>query len=110
MSSLIKRMSHVALRVPDLDASLHWASTVMGLREVERAGGVVYLTHAANHHSLQLIEDARPALDHIAMEAHGAGALDRLLDRLRGAGISIVATEPQEAGIERSASVPPRVT
>lgn len=102
MSSLIKRMSHVALRVPDLDASLHWATTVMGLREVERAEGVVYLTHAANHHSLQLIEDARAALDHIAMEAHGAGALDRLLERLREAGVPILATAPEEAGIERA--------
>lgn len=102
MSSLVKRMSHVALRVPDLDASLHWASTVMGLRETERSDGVVYLTHAANHHSLQLIDDVRPALDHIAMEARSNEALDRLLERLREARVPIVATAPQEAGIERA--------
>jgi catechol 2,3-dioxygenase len=102
MSGVIKRMSHVALRVPDLDAQVAWATTVMGLREVERSGRTVYLTHAANHHSLQLIADERAALDHIAMEARSADALDRLGERCSEAGIPILATTPQEIGIERA--------
>jgi catechol 2,3-dioxygenase-like lactoylglutathione lyase family enzyme len=69
MSELIKRMGHVALQVPDIDASVAWATTVMGLREVERDDGVAYLTHADNHHSLQYIAAERAALDHVAMEA-----------------------------------------
>jgi catechol 2,3-dioxygenase-like lactoylglutathione lyase family enzyme len=66
MSQLIKRMGHVALRVPDLDASVGWATTVMGMREVERVDGVSYLTHADCHHSLQYIAAERSALDHIS--------------------------------------------
>lgn len=102
MSRFIKRMSHVALRVPDIDVSVAWATTVMGLREVERDGAMVYLTHAANHHSLQLIADERSALDHIAMEARSAEALDALPRRLRDAGVPILSQTPEEAGIERA--------
>ena len=39
MSRFVKRMSHVALRVPDLDASVAWATTIMGLREVQARAG-----------------------------------------------------------------------
>jgi catechol 2,3-dioxygenase-like lactoylglutathione lyase family enzyme len=63
MSSLIKRMAHVGLQVPDLEASVGWATTVMGMREVERSGGVSYLTHADCHHSLQYHQSDRSALD-----------------------------------------------
>jgi catechol 2,3-dioxygenase-like lactoylglutathione lyase family enzyme len=102
MSELIKRMAHVALRVPDLDASVGWATTVMGMREVTREGGTSYLTHADCHHSLQLIADDRSALDHIAMEAHDEATLDLLIARLREHEVTIVSETPEELGIERA--------
>jgi catechol 2,3-dioxygenase len=102
MSELIKRMAHVALHVPDLDASVGWATTVMGMREVTRDDGVSYLTHGDCHHSLQLIASDRSALDHIAMEAHDEAALDQLIARLRERGTTIVSETPQELGIERA--------
>jgi catechol 2,3-dioxygenase-like lactoylglutathione lyase family enzyme len=102
MSSLIKRMAHVGLRVPDLDASVAWATKVMGMREVERAGGTSYLTHADCHHSLQLIADDRAAFDHLAMQAHDDEALDRLTARLRERGVPILSEDVQERGIGRA--------
>jgi len=102
VSELIKRMAHVALRVPDLDASVGWATTVMGLREVERSGGVSYLTHAGCHHSLQYIAGERSALDHIAMEAHGDAAMDVLVHRLRERDVPVLSERPEERGIERA--------
>jgi catechol 2,3-dioxygenase-like lactoylglutathione lyase family enzyme len=102
MSEFIKRMGHVALQVPDLDASVGWATTVMGLREVERADGVSYLTHGDPHHSLQLIAAPAAGLDHIAMEARDDAALDRLADRLAGAGIALVSEEPEERALGRA--------
>ena len=99
MSDVIKRMAHVALQVPDLDASVAWATTVMGMREVERAAGVSYLTHSACHHSLQYIAGDRPGLDHIAMEAHDVQALATLVRRLRDHKIAIVSEQPEELGI-----------
>lgn len=102
MSELIRRMAHVALQVPDLDASVAWATTVMGLREVEREDGVSYLTHADNHHSLQYIAADRAALDHIAMEASDDAALETLLARLDDARVPILADTPQEKGLRRA--------
>ena len=102
MSRFIKRMAHVALRVPDLDASVEWATTVMGLRESERVDGVAYLTHADCHHSLQYVADDRLALDHVAMEAHDDEALDALRDRLVEAGLPILSEQVEERGLHRA--------
>jgi catechol 2,3-dioxygenase-like lactoylglutathione lyase family enzyme len=102
MSEFVKRMGHVALQVPDLDASVAWATTVMGLREVERVDGVSYLTHGDPHHSLQLIAGPAAGLDHIALEARDDAALDRLADRLREHGLRVLAEEPQERGLGRA--------
>jgi catechol 2,3-dioxygenase-like lactoylglutathione lyase family enzyme len=102
MSDLIKRPAHVALVVADLPASLSWATTVMGLREVERDGASVYLTHSDCHHSLQLIEGKASALDHIALEAHDAAALDELVKRLAAADIALLSDTPQEHGLDRA--------
>jgi len=46
---MISSIGHVALQVPNLDASVAWATTVMGLREVAREGKTSYLTHAGAH-------------------------------------------------------------
>lgn len=40
MSEYIKRPAHVALEVPDLDASVAWATNVLGLWETDRIDGV----------------------------------------------------------------------
>jgi catechol 2,3-dioxygenase-like lactoylglutathione lyase family enzyme len=102
MADYIKRMAHVALQVPDLEASVSWATGVMGLRETERIDGCAYLTHADCHHSLQLIGGDAPALDHVAMEAHDDAALDALVADLRARSVPILATEPQERGLGRA--------
>ena len=102
MSELIKRPAHVALVVPDLDSSVRWATTVMGMRVTRREGGEAYLTHGDCHHSLQYVEGREAALDHIALEAHDAAALDALATRLRDADVELVATTPQEHGIDRA--------
>lgn len=102
MSELIKRPAHVALRVPDLDASIAWATTVMGMRVTRNDSGHAYLTHGDCHHSLEYIAADQTALDHVSLEAHDAVALDALTARLEDAGVEILAREPQEHGIERA--------
>ena len=101
MSSLIKRMAHVSLETPDLDASIAWATTIMGLRETERVGDVVYLTHGSCHHSLEFIAGKRSALDHISLEAHDEAALDRVRGRVSDAGLEILNGDA-EPGLERA--------
>lgn len=102
MSDLIRRPAHVALEVPDLDASVNWATTVMGMRETRRDGGTVYLTHGDCHHSLQYIASDRSALHHVALEAHDGAALDALVARLAAAGIALIDDTPQEHGLDRA--------
>jgi catechol 2,3-dioxygenase len=102
MSSLIKRMAHVGLHVPNLEASVDWATTVMGLREVERQDGISYLTHGDCHHSLQLYESDRSALDHVAIEAYDEEALTIVRERLVARGEHLISESPEERGIEQA--------
>lgn len=102
MSDLIKRPAHVALRVPDLEASVAWATTVMGLREAEREGDTAYLTHGDCHHSLQYIASDGAALDHVALEAHDERALESLAARLEQAGVALASDMPQERGLRHA--------
>jgi catechol 2,3-dioxygenase len=99
---MIKAIGHVALRVPELDSSVEWATTVMGMREVERDGGTAYLTHGGVHHSLMYQQAAGGALDHVALEADDEAALHELRDRLAREGVEVVAERPQELGIEHA--------
>ena len=100
MSQFVKRMAHVALRVPDLDASVAWATTVLGLRESERVGGRAYLTHGSCHHSLEYAAGGSSALEHVSMEAHDDAALDSLAARLREHGIAC--EEAEERAVRRA--------
>jgi catechol 2,3-dioxygenase len=102
MSELIKRPAHVALEVPDLEASVRWATTVMGMRETRRERGTAYLTHADCHHSLQYIASDRSALHHVALEAHDEAALDALVARLAAVDIALLSDTPQEYGLARA--------
>jgi len=66
------RVGHVALQVPDLDASVAFAERVLGLRVGERSERSAYLTCNERHHELELHAGPRPALDHIAFEVDRA--------------------------------------
>src|SRR5258708_35263924 len=72
---MISSIGHVALQVPNLDASVAWATTVMGLREVAREGKTSYLTHGGAHHSLLYIEAAQGRPSHISLLWRGRASL-----------------------------------
>jgi catechol 2,3-dioxygenase-like lactoylglutathione lyase family enzyme len=99
---MIKAIGHVGLRVPDLDASVRWATTVMGLREVTRKDGTAYLTHGAVHHSLQYLQADEPSLDHVALEAQDERALSELRDHLAKEGVEVISERAEELGIEQA--------
>jgi catechol 2,3-dioxygenase-like lactoylglutathione lyase family enzyme len=99
---MIKAIGHVGLRVPDLEASVAWATTVMGMREVARHDGTSYLTHGGVHHSLQYIQADEGALDHVALEAVDAESLERLRGVLAREGVEVLSERPEEDGIEHA--------
>src|SRR6267378_368285 len=98
---MISSIGHVALQVPNLDASVAWATTVMGLREVAREGKTSYLTHGGAHHSLIYIEAGEGALDHISLQARDEKALNELTDRLAKHGVKTI-DHQRETAVKQS--------
>src|SRR2546425_10897232 len=94
---MISSIGHVALQVPNLEASVAWATTVMGLREVEREGKASYLTHVGEHHSLIYIEAGEGAVDQTCLRAPDEDALNYLTDRLAKHGLNTIDHRRQPA-------------
>jgi catechol 2,3-dioxygenase-like lactoylglutathione lyase family enzyme len=92
----------VALRVADVEACVRHAVTVMGLQEVERRGTTAYLTHGSPHHSLQLIQAAGAAVDHVALEAPDAAAFEELRRRLDAEAVEVVLEGDPSSLVEES--------
>src|SRR5207253_1207141 len=109
---MIKAIGHVALQVPNLDQSVGWATTVMGLREVARegagrarvslaGGSTSFLTHGGAHHSLIYIEAGDAALDHSSLPARDEDAMHELNDQLAKHGVRTI-DHQREPGVKDS--------
>jgi catechol 2,3-dioxygenase-like lactoylglutathione lyase family enzyme len=103
---MIRSLGHVAIQVPDLEASVRHATEVLGMLEVERTKDTSFLTlpshltYPTPHHTVQYIQGPKAALDHIGLVARDALALEVLQTRLRGEGIDVIVDVPEEPGIE----------
>jgi catechol 2,3-dioxygenase-like lactoylglutathione lyase family enzyme len=102
MSRYISRLGHVALQVPDLDESIADARSILGLREVERHGGTVYLTCDEHHHNLEFRHGEVAGLDHVGLQARSPEALDVLHSALLHDGVEVLAEKPQEPGLAQA--------
>jgi len=94
----IAKLGHVALATPELERSVWFFRDVVGLDEVERRDGVVYLRGWGDweHHSLSLRE-GETGVDHIAWRTRAADHVEAFADRLTAAGVPV---EPIDAGTE----------
>lgn len=99
---MVTRVGHVGLQTPDLERSVAHAETILGLREVERADGISYLTCNSRHHELQLIQADAHRLDHLAFEVPDSEALGELQARLAGAGHAILEAPGPERGVQQA--------
>jgi catechol 2,3-dioxygenase len=95
---VIAAMSHLALRVRDLDAALDVSTRVMGMREVQRDERWTYLTCNSGHHVLQYTPDVVDAVDHIGLTASGPAGLAAVRERVSTHGLEIVSDRPLEPG------------
>jgi len=68
MEPAVAKLGHVAFVTPDLEESSWFFQELMGLQEVERAGGTVYLRGLRDwdHHTIRLRQGGETALEHIA--------------------------------------------
>lgn len=93
-------LGHAVLRVSDLEHALAFYRDALGLKEVARHRGMVFLSGGERHHDLALIEARQrgpatgsplPALHHLAFRVgHDLDTLRTLRDHLQGKGIPIL--------------------
>ena len=102
--TIVTRMGHIALRVPDLDAAVEFQREVIGMVETECSGDAVYMTCNERHHELILIEDpVRRGYDHIGLEVADAYTLElvkRVVAHAGGRALSDI--YDGEPGIDRA--------
>ncbi len=98
------RVGHVGLRVPDLERSVAYAETMLGLRVSERADGAAYLTCNERHHELVLLQGSGDAAccDHLAFEVLGRAAYAAAVERVEASGLDVVERAPVEPGVEEA--------
>lgn len=91
MSDRILRLQHVEVRVPDLELSTAYYTEVVGLLEVARDEGRVFLKcwDETEHHSLILREAPTYGLDHMAFKLAQQGDLDYYTERLEARGVPV---------------------
>ena len=101
---VIAAVSHLGLRVRDLDAALDLATEVLGMRTVTEAGEWTGATCGDAHHSLRYAPGETDAVDHIGLAANGPAALEEVRSRLRRVGAPILSEEPSGTGFAEAIS------
>ena len=75
-----EKLGYAALDVTDLDKSVHFYQTLMGLDLVSNQGGVAYLRCSRDHHNLVLYAAATPGLQRAAYKMASAEDLQAAFD------------------------------
>jgi catechol-2,3-dioxygenase len=95
----VKHVSHIALRVQNVEQQTQFYTHMVGLGETERDGaGHVYLRCNANHHAVILIPSSERGIDHYALDVGSPAELESAATALTRAGISYDMGKPGELG------------
>lgn len=103
----ILRLSHVELRVPDLELATAYYTEVVGLIETAREHEQVFLKcwDEHQHHSITLTYAPTYGLEVLGWKVHQAGDLDHYAARLEAAGIPTERFAPGDLGPGAGATV-----
>ncbi|MBJ7518300.1 MAG: VOC family protein [Solirubrobacteraceae bacterium] len=104
---MIKDLAYMAFDVPDLDRSIEFAQSIMGLQVTEVQGATAYLSSNQRHHELVLTQTGeRTSYAAIGLEVEHPSVLDSAPARLEAAGGRIeLSTAPEEQFAERTLTV-----
>jgi catechol 2,3-dioxygenase-like lactoylglutathione lyase family enzyme len=72
------RLGHVLLHTPDLDGTIAFYTSVLGMRLSDRVPGIIAFMHVAaggDHHVVALLRDQRPGFHHASFEV---GSVDEI--------------------------------
>ena len=94
----IKRLGHVGITVPDIDATVDFYERIFGMQVSERMAEAVYLRCNAEHHCLALFPGPERRLHHLGLELAGPDPLDEAAATLRARGVEIAESLPSSPG------------
>jgi catechol-2,3-dioxygenase len=100
MISPITRLSHVALRSPDVARLRSYYTEVVGLTPYDEVDGVVFLASGGYGPALELRSSETAGLDHVGFEVSGVHE-DELLALLRDQSVNVRTTDDSEPGLSR---------
>src|SRR5262245_31373740 len=94
----IYRLGHVEVRVPDLELCAAYYTEVVGLREVERDDGHVYLKgwDEHDHHSVILSQAPRYGVEHIGWKTESIDDLEEFETVLERYGCTVERLAPED--------------
>ena len=84
----IKRISHVGLTVPDVEATVGFYENIVGLEVSARVDGVVFLRCNEDHHCLALYPGEMRGLHHLGLEVHDQETLQVAHEELLHSGVT----------------------
>ena len=106
----LRKLGHVVLNVPDLEASVRFYTDVLGMQISDRypdsmvPGGMVFLRFDTDHHGIALVGGApkleRTTLNHFAFEVGSPDEVFRAREWLRKHDVPIVFEGRRRAGCQ----------
>src|SRR6478735_2517304 len=100
MTSPVTRLSHVALRSPDVEKMRTYYTEIIGLSSYDDGDGTVYLASGGRGPALELRSDTTAGIDHVGFEI-SASKEEELLIRLRDQGVQVSTATDLEPGLSR---------
>jgi len=96
----VLRLSHVCVRVSDLEKAKYFYSDLLGLVETEKDGDYLYLRgiEEGQHHSLILKRASSPGLSYIGLRVSKGEELDKAKQELESIGLKVL--KHKEKGVE----------
>jgi len=82
-----RKISHVVLNTADMEGVQAWYETVLGFRASDySADQMVFLRCSTDHHSIALVRNSYPAVNHVAFEMPGLDSFMRGIGRMKQKG------------------------
>lgn len=100
MTGPVTRLSHVALRTPDVEKMRTYYTDIIGLSAYDDGDGAVYLASGGLGPALELLPGSTPGIDHVGFEVSPARE-DELLARLQQQGVEVTSRSDLEPGLPR---------
>lgn len=92
----VKKFEHATLRVTDLDDAVQFYTDVLGLVELDRTNGTVYLGCGLDENYDVGLREGGTGVEHFAVRVDDADELARYESRLREAGVETARTDGAE--------------